>query len=140
MQPLYLKLAFPLLLAAAAHGATLPSLVQTRFKLHTGPTQQRVHKGSVLSSNWRALAQAAPPAEVEEGVSMPLVSIEPSNQTLQIHPTALQALARAPAPVCVLGVTGTARYNRQNAPPPPPCRFPASVWRHCDPHAPSSRP
>jgi len=39
---LYLKLAFPLLLAAAAHGATLPSLVQTRFKLHAGPAQQRV--------------------------------------------------------------------------------------------------
>ena len=46
MQPLYLKLAFPLLLAAAAHGATLPSLVQTRFKLHTGPTQQRVHNAA----------------------------------------------------------------------------------------------
>ena len=51
MQPLYLKLAFPLLLAAAAHGATLPSLVQTRFKLHAGPAQQRV-QGSVLASNW----------------------------------------------------------------------------------------
>ena len=105
------KRAFPLLLCAAAHGATLPSLVQTRFKLHAGPAQQRVQKESVsvLASNWRALAQAAPRAEVEEGVSMPLVSIEPSNQTLQIHPAALQALARAPAPVCVLGVTGTAR-------------------------------
>ena len=51
MQPLYLKLAFPLLLAAAAHGATLPSLVQTRFTLHASPAQQRVQKGSVLASN-----------------------------------------------------------------------------------------
>ena len=53
MQPLYLKLAFPLLLAAAAHGATLPSLVQTRFKLHAGPAQHRVQKGSVLASKWQ---------------------------------------------------------------------------------------
>lgn len=52
MQPLYLKLAFPLLLAAAAHGATLPSLVQTRFKLHAPAppsSAERVHKGGALS-------------------------------------------------------------------------------------------
>ena len=47
MQPLDLKLAFPLLLCAAAHGATLLSLVQTRFKLHAGSALQRVQKESV---------------------------------------------------------------------------------------------
>ena len=47
MQPLDLKLAFPLLLCAAAHGATLLSLVQTCFKLHAGSALQRVQKESV---------------------------------------------------------------------------------------------
>ena len=44
--------------------------------------------------------------------AMPFVSIDASNQTLNIHPAALHALASAPAPICVLSIAGGAQEGK----------------------------
>jgi hypothetical protein len=44
--------------------------------------------------------------------AMPFVSIDASNQTLNIHPAALHALASAPAPICVLSIAGAAQEGK----------------------------
>ena len=44
---------------------------------------------------------------------LPFVSID-ANQSLALHPAALNALASAPAPVCVLAMAGTARDGKSS--------------------------
>merc|ERR1740117_281901 len=106
-----------LLLAVAlsldpACGATLPSLTHSRVKLHGAATSGRrgIPQGSALTRQSPVAKQELPP--LQEGVAVPFVSIDPTNQTLQLHPAALEALGRVPAPVCVLGMSGTARDGK----------------------------
>lgn len=94
---------------APAGGATLPSLVQTRVKLSgvpPPPASSRIQKATVLSP------RQPPAAPLQEGVAVPFVTIDPTNQTLRLHPATLEALGRAPAPICVLGMSGTARDGK----------------------------
>ena len=79
-----------------ASGATLPSLPHTRVKPHDG--------GRPVSAQSSALTLEKPLTNQKvplalEGVAVPFVSIDPSNQTLQLHPAALESLGRVPAPV-----------------------------------------
>ena len=92
-----------------ASGATLPSLTHTRVKPHDGGRPVSA-QSSALTLEKPLVAQKVPPAL--EGVAVPFVSIDPSNQTLQLHPAALETLGRVPAPVCVLGMSGTARDGK----------------------------
>ena len=106
--PLFVTLGLSLELAC---GATLPSLTHTRVKLHDGAGSRRGNpKSSALTLEKPVAKQKVPPAL--EGVAVPFVSIDPTNQTLQLHPAALEALGRVPAPVCVLGMSGTARDGK----------------------------
>ena len=106
--PLFITLGLSLELAC---GATLPSLTHTRVKLHDGASSRRgIPKSSALTLEKPVAKQNFPPAL--EGVAVPFVSIDPTNQTLQLHPAALEALGRVPAPVCVLGMSGTARDGK----------------------------
>ena len=100
--PLFITLGLSLELAC---GATLTSLTHTRVKLHDG-----IPKSSALTLEKPLANQKVAPAL--EGVAVPFVSIDPANQTLQLHPAALEALGRVPAPVCVLGMSGTARDGK----------------------------
>ena len=71
---------------APAGGATLPSLVQTRVKLSgvpPPPASSRIQKATVLSP------RQPPAAPLQEGVAVPFVTIDPTNQTLRAAPPAL---------------------------------------------------
>ena len=93
-------------------GAILPSLTHSRVKLHGAATSGRrgIPQGSALTRQSPVAKQELPP--LQEGIAVPFVSIDPTNQTLQLHPAALEALGRVPAPVCVLGMSGTARDGK----------------------------
>ena len=70
---------------APAGGATLPSLVQTRVKLSgvpPPPASSRIQKATVLSP------RQPPAAPLQEGVAVPFVTIDPTNQTLRAAPPA----------------------------------------------------
>lgn len=78
------------------------SRVALRFSSPARPTKPAIADVSALTQPKVPLTTSA----------MPFVTIDPSNQTLSLEPTALHALADLPAPVCVLGMTGTARDGK----------------------------
>jgi len=88
-------------------------LTHTRVKLHDGASGRRgIPKSSALARQQPTPVAKQEVAPLLEGVAVPFVSIDPTNQTLQLHPAALEALGRVPAPVCVLGMAGTARDGK----------------------------
>eukprot|EP00966_Prymnesium_polylepis_P268214 6196263-Prymnesium_polylepis.1 len=79
------------------------SRVALRFSSPSRPTKPAIGDVSALTHP----AKSPPTSN-----AVPFVTIDPSNQTLAIEPAAMRALADLPAPVCVLGLTGTARDGK----------------------------
>ena len=100
---------------APAGGATLPSLVQTRVKLSgvpPPPASSRIQKATVLSP------RQPPAAPLQEGVAVPFVTIDPTNQTLRAAPPAAPCSEPA-APLSTLEIHPWCSHGvwRNGAPP-----------------------
>eukprot|EP00966_Prymnesium_polylepis_P022604 520049-Prymnesium_polylepis.3 len=79
------------------------SRVALRFTSPQRPTKPAIGDVSALTHPTKA-----PPTSN----AVPFITINPSNQTLALEPGAVRALAELPAPVCVMGITGTARDGK----------------------------
>jgi hypothetical protein len=109
-------LALPLACALPSLAARSPKPRQAQALLALVPLQGQLkgqhHKG------WRAATAAAADGAVAEscpeGATLPLLTIHPVNQSLTAHEPALAALARLPAPVCVLSAVGGARDGKSS--------------------------
>jgi len=95
-------------LAPAAKGARFKSEVKT---VRVSPPALSV--SSSKASRAANVAEGALTSEISaDGAAMPLVRIDPTNQTLSLHSSTVHHLAQLPGPVCALSLVGTARDGK----------------------------
>ena len=108
MLALYLPLATALTPTAKAKGA--------RFKSEVKSARFPAPALSVLSTFASRVATATDGLLTSEispdGAAMPLVGIDPANQTLSLQASAVEHLSQLPGPVCSVSLVGTARDGK----------------------------
>lgn len=100
-------------LLESAGGASLPALANARgFFRPLGFSNPKTFRQTSKQKGTDLVPRQAGFQGVD-GVALPLVRIE-KNQTLTIQHPALNAIRSLPGPICVLGMTGTARDGKSS--------------------------
>ena len=100
---------------SAALVATRPAtqLPATKSGCALRPALRGIAPAELGENNVIPFSSTRENVEVPSDEVLPFVSID-ANQSLALHPAALNALASAPAPVCVLAMAGTARDGKSS--------------------------
>ena len=100
---------------SAALVATRPAtqLPATKSGCALRPALRGIAPAELGENNVIPFSSTRENVELPSDEVLPFVSID-ANQSLALHPAALNALASAPAPVCVLAMAGTARDGKSS--------------------------